>query len=65
MPLVTASLVLPQNPMTAAIPLIFLTVKTDKTDRNYGMSLGAKDYLTKPCTVKKFRKAIAQVLKLT
>jgi CheY-like chemotaxis protein len=54
-----------QNPMTVAIPLIFLTVKTDETDRSYSMSLGAKDYLTKPCTVKEFRNAIAQVLKLT
>jgi two-component system, sensor histidine kinase and response regulator len=33
---------------TVAIPFIFLTAKTDRTDVRHGMGLGADDYLTKP-----------------
>ena len=39
-----------QNPSTIAIPFIFLTASTAKTDRRMGMELGADDYLTKPFT---------------
>lgn len=39
---------LSKNPETAAIPFIFLTANTQKTDRRKGMELGADDYLTKP-----------------
>jgi two-component system, OmpR family, alkaline phosphatase synthesis response regulator PhoP len=37
-----------QNPVTAAIPFIFLTALSDKNDIRHGMNLGADDYLTKP-----------------
>jgi two-component system, OmpR family, alkaline phosphatase synthesis response regulator PhoP len=37
-----------QNPITAAIPFIFLTALSDKSDIRHGMNLGADDYLTKP-----------------
>ncbi|MEQ8910353.1 MAG: response regulator [Vicingaceae bacterium] len=37
-----------KDPETSAIPFIFLTAKTEKTDRRKGMALGADDYLTKP-----------------
>lgn len=47
-----------QLPMTAAIPLIFLTAKVTMTDLRRGMELGADDYLTKPCTVEQFLAAI-------
>ena len=40
--------VLSKIPETAAIPFIFLTAKTEKTDIRKGMNLGADDYLTKP-----------------
>ena len=40
-----------QNAMTAAIPFIFISAKTDKSSRRKGMSLGADDYLSKPSTV--------------
>ena len=33
---------------TAAIPFIFLTAKTERTDIRKGMDMGADDYLTKP-----------------
>ena len=37
-----------KDPETSTIPFIFLTAKTEKSDRRKGMSLGADDYLTKP-----------------
>jgi DNA-binding response OmpR family regulator len=40
--------ILSRKPETAAIPFIFLTAKTEKTDVRKGMDLGADDYLTKP-----------------
>lgn len=39
---------LSRNPSTNAIPFIFLTAKTEKSDFRKGMNLGADDYLTKP-----------------
>lgn len=36
------------DPLTAAIPFIFLTARTDRMDRRRGMNLGADDYLGKP-----------------
>jgi two-component system, sensor histidine kinase and response regulator len=39
-----------QDRLTATIPFIFLTAKSDKTDFREGMELGADDYLTKPFT---------------
>jgi two-component system, sensor histidine kinase and response regulator len=47
------------EPITATIPLIFLTAKADKTDVRLGMELGADDYITKPCTPQELLKAIA------
>ncbi|HCW08316.1 MAG TPA: transcriptional regulator [Cytophagales bacterium] len=40
--------ILSKRPETAAIPFIFLTAKTEKSDVRKGMNLGADDYLTKP-----------------
>jgi putative two-component system response regulator len=39
---------LAKNPVTAAIPFIFLTAHTDPQDRLSGMDLGADDYIIKP-----------------
>ena len=36
------------DPLTAAIPFIFLTARTDRTDMRRGMNLGADDFLGKP-----------------
>jgi len=52
-----------RSPLTAAIPLIFLTAKVTMSDLRRGMELGADDYLTKPCTVEQFLSAIASRLK--
>ncbi|MEM7796895.1 MAG: response regulator [Cyanobacteria bacterium P01_C01_bin.118] len=52
-----------QNKATASIPFIFLTAKVAMTELRQGMTLGADDYLTKPCTVENFLDAIASRLK--
>jgi len=35
-------------PSTTAIPIIFITAKTNKDDKRLGMHLGVDDYITKP-----------------
>ena len=52
-----------QNDATASIPFIFLTAKVTMSDLRQGMTSGADDYLTKPCTVETFLDAIASRLK--
>lgn len=37
-----------KNPLTAGIPFIFLTAKTELVDKKYGIRLGADDYIVKP-----------------
>ncbi len=37
-----------KNPETSAIPFIFLTAKSERSDFRKGMELGADDYITKP-----------------
>lgn len=39
---------LKHDPQTAAIPVIFLTARTDSVDEKHGLQLGAVDYITKP-----------------
>ncbi len=39
-----------ESPNAFAIPLVFLTAKTEKSDQRMGMELGADDYVTKPFT---------------
>lgn len=45
------------------VPFIFLTAKVTMEDLRKGMTLGADDYLTKPCTVEQFLTAISARLK--
>ncbi|MBC7887190.1 MAG: response regulator [Ferruginibacter sp.] len=37
-----------KNPDTAAVPFIFLTAKSERSDFRKGMEMGADDYITKP-----------------
>jgi CheY-like chemotaxis protein len=37
-----------KNQLTANIPFIFLTAKTDRADFRKGMNMGADDYVAKP-----------------
>lgn len=48
-----------QHPVTSTIPFIFLTAKVTMPELRQGMTLGADDYLTKPCTIDDFLAAIA------
>lgn len=41
-------LALNKNLLTAGIPFIFLTARTEITAQKYGINLGADDYVTKP-----------------
>ncbi len=36
------------DPTTSDIPVIFITAKSEVADENYGLKLGAVDYITKP-----------------
>jgi diguanylate cyclase (GGDEF)-like protein len=36
------------DPLTHTIPVIFVTAQTDEADEEYGLSLGAVDFITKP-----------------
>lgn len=47
-----------QNPVTAMIPLIFLTAKFRESDMRQAMELGADDYLTKPFSMNALLKAV-------
>ena len=39
------------DPATANIPVIFVTAKTETKDEQFGLELGAVDYITKPISV--------------
>jgi two-component system, sensor histidine kinase and response regulator len=39
---------------------VFLSAKSTKEDREYGLQLGANDYITKPFTPKSIREAISR-----
>jgi two-component system sensor histidine kinase/response regulator len=47
-----------QYDLTAVIPFIFLTAKSDKIDVRQGMELGADDYITKPFATSELLTAI-------
>ncbi|MCU0511953.1 MAG: response regulator [Anaerolineae bacterium] len=52
-----------KNPVTATIPFIFLTARTDRLNVRQGMVLGADDYLTKPFPVAELLDSIHSQLK--
>jgi DNA-binding NarL/FixJ family response regulator len=47
-----------EDPLTAAIPFIFLTAKGERADLRAGMNLGADDYLVKPVAIKELLAAM-------
>ena len=47
-----------EDSITAGIPFIFMTAKTNRADVRFGMNLGADDYLTKPFEEKELLDAI-------
>ncbi|MBD2667157.1 diguanylate cyclase GGDEF domain protein [Richelia sinica FACHB-800] len=52
-----------QEPLTATIPVIFLTAKAEYSDMRQAMALGADDYLTKPFEIDEVLQAISTQLK--
>lgn len=51
------------DPLTAGIPLIFLSARTASADRRRGMNLGADDYLGKPFTHDELLEAVSARIK--
>lgn len=51
------------QPDTADIPIIFLSAKSDESDKIIGLELGADDYMTKPFSVKELLARIKVVLR--
>ena len=49
-----------ENVTTSHIPFIFLTASTRTYDRNWGVELGANDYITKPFKLDELLAAIKQ-----
>jgi len=47
-----------RDPVTATIPFIFLTARTERIDMRQGMELGADDYLTKPFTAQELIRTV-------
>ena len=52
-----------QTPALAAIPIIFLTAKTDEADRVKGLELGGDDYITKPFSPRELVARVRTVLR--
>ncbi|MDA3943208.1 MAG: response regulator [Bacteroidetes bacterium] len=50
--------ILQKEPITSTIPFIFLTAKTERSDRRKGMEMGADDYLAKPFEDTELLKAV-------
>ena len=55
---------LKRNPVTADIPVVFLTAQNDTDDKLKGFSLGAADYINKPFSKPLLVKRIEQLLLL-
>ncbi|MXO06707.1 response regulator [Flavobacterium sp. HBTb2-11-1] len=55
--------ILQKNAQTQAVPIIFLTAKTERADIRKGMELGVDDYLTKPFDDLELLRAIEARLK--
>ncbi len=53
---------LKSDPRTKAIPVVFMTGRTEAGDRDRGLRLGAADYLTKPVDPAVLRERVAAVL---
>jgi len=53
---------LKQMTATGTIPFVFLTAKSHKTDAEFGLALGANDYLTKPYTAADLLNVVSRLL---
>jgi two-component system alkaline phosphatase synthesis response regulator PhoP len=53
------------NPMTAVIPIIFLTARDTENDTVTGFNLGADDYISKPFSIREVLVRIRAVIRRT
>ena len=56
---------LKENPMTATIPIIFLTARDTENDMVTGFNIGADDYISKPFSIREVLVRIRAVLRRT
>lgn len=56
---------LKENPMTAHMPIIFLTARDTENDTLTGFNLGADDYISKPFSIREVMVRIRAVLRRT
>lgn len=56
---------LKENPITANIPIIFLTARDTENDTVTGFNLGADDYISKPFSIREVMVRIRAVLRRT
>lgn len=55
--------ILKQTEKTASIPIIFLSAKSEESDKVLGLAIGADDYITKPFGLKELFARIEAVLR--
>ena len=56
---------LKENPMTAHVPIIFLTARDTENDTVTGLNLGADDYISKPFSIREVMVRVRAVLRRT
>ena len=56
---------LKENPMTAHVPIIFLTARDTENDTVTGFNLGADDYISKPFSIREVMVRVRSVLRRT
>lgn len=54
--------ILKENPATSRIPIVMLTARTLPSERDLGLRLGAKSYITKPFSTKVLIQEIEKAL---
>jgi two-component system alkaline phosphatase synthesis response regulator PhoP len=55
--------ILRENPLTAGIPIIFLTAKDTENDKLIGFNLGADDYISKPFSIREVQARVKAILR--
>lgn len=51
------------SPLASAIPVVFLTARTEEEDRVRGIDIGADDYITKPFAVKELMSRVKAAIR--
>lgn len=60
-----ACYILKSDTDTKAIPVIMVSVRTDKLDQDYSKEMGADDYITKPFTIQALLDKVKQYTSIT